>query len=325
MKNRWVRWGSWLLALMLAVTILGGCQKEERVKKFKLIGYMPNWYSLQVLETAPIERYTHINYAFAIPDKDGKILALPSADFAKRLIEIAHENGVKVLISLGGWSYNGIELEPTFVAATETSEKCEALANNIVEVAVQYGFDGVDLDWEHPKDSTANQYEALVLNLRKACSEKNLLLTCAVVGPSMTGAITDKAAACFDWINVMCYDGGSGADHSPMSLAEEYILYWTNERHIPKEQVTLGVPFYERPTWNAYSSLIAADPENAHRDETQYLGSSVYYNGIETMKAKTAFALENAGGIMVWQIVQDTDNEELSLLGAIRQTMGMDK
>ena len=43
------------------------------------------------------------------------------------------------------------------------------------------------------------------------------------------------------------------------------------------------------------------------------------------MKAKTAFALENAGGIMVWQIVQDTDNEELSLLGAIRQTIGMDK
>ena len=76
MKNRWVRWGSWLLALMLAVTILGGCQKEERVKEFKLIGYMPNWYSLQVLETAPIERYTHINYAFAIPDKDGKILSV---------------------------------------------------------------------------------------------------------------------------------------------------------------------------------------------------------------------------------------------------------
>lgn len=310
-----------LLVLMLTVAALGGCAKEGKVKDFKLIGYMPNWYSVQVLEQMPIEKYTHINYAFAIPTKDAEVLALPSPDFANRLIEIAHGQGVKVLISLGGWSYHDIELEPTFVAATDTPEKCAALARGIVEMAVQYGFDGVDLDWEHPREETAAQYEAFVLCLRKVCSQEGLLLTAAVVGPSMTGAMTDKAVACFDWINVMCYDGGQGADHSPMSLAEEYIRYWTDERHLDKSQVTLGVPFYERPTWNAYSSLVATDPDNAHRDETEYLGKTVYYNGIETMKEKTAFALENAGGIMIWQITQDTTNEDLSLLEAIRTTI----
>ena len=312
--------------LMLTVMLLGGCAREDSMKEFKVIGYMPNWYSVQVLEQMPIEKYTHINYAFAIPTKDGDVLALPNPDFASRLVEIAHENGVKVLISLGGWSYNGIELEPTFVSATETPEECALLAQNTVSLASQYGFDGVDLDWEHPKESTAGQFEALVLALQEECTKAGLYLTAAVIGgDGMTTGITDKAAAAFDWINVMCYDGGQGADHSPMSLAEDYILYWTKDRQLDPSKVTLGVPFYERPTWNAYSSLVAADPENAHRDETEFQGKTVYYNGIETMKAKTAFAMENAGGVMVWQIVQDTTDEDLSLLNAIRETIAEGK
>ncbi len=289
---------------------------------FKLIGYLPNWYDTSVLNSIPFEQYTHINYAFAIPDKEGRILSLPSSAFVERLMEKAHENNVQVLMSVGGWSYNGIELEPTFVAATETKEECDTLAKNIVETALKYDFDGVDLDWEHPNRNTAVQYESFVLSLREACTENGLWLTCAVVGTEgMTEAITDTAAACFDWINVMCYDGGEGADHSPMSLAENYIYYWTQKRNIPKEQVTLGVPFYERPTWNAYSSIVMADPENAHKDSTELLGTTVFYNGIETMKEKTAFAFENTGGIMIWQIVQDTADKDLSLLNAIRQTI----
>ena len=321
--SKYLRLGA---VLMLVSVLLGGCAREDSVKEFKVIGYMPNWYGIQVLESMPIEKYTHINYAFAIPTKDGEVMELPSPGFASRLIEIAHVHGVKVLISLGGWSYNGIELEPTFVSATETPEKCALLARNIVEIAVKYGFDGVDLDWEHPKESTAEQFEAMVLALREECTKAGLYLTAAVVGgDGMTTGITDKAAAAFDWINVMCYDGGQGADHSPMSLAEDYILYWTKDRQVDPSKVTLGVPFYERPTWSAYSSLVAADPGNAHRDETEFQGKTVYYNGIETMKAKAAFAMENAGGIMIWQITQDAVDEDLSLLNAILEMIGGEK
>ena len=313
-----------LLLLALAAGTLSACkQTDPSGEEFKLIGYMPNWYSISALDNVHIEKYTHINYAFAIPTKEGTILELPSPDFAERLIRLAHENGVKVLLSLGGWSYNDIPLEATFVAATETQEECDLLAKNTVEMALRYGFDGVDLDWEHPKASTAAQFEMLVLSLREECTKNQLSLTAAVVGgPEMDQGITDKAAAAFDWINVMCYDGGEGEDHSPMSLAEDYIRYWTAKRNLPKEKVTLGVPFYERPSWNAYGALVAADPENAHKDSTEYLGKRVYYNGIDTMKAKTSFALENAGGIMIWQINQDAADEDLSLLNAILETIG---
>ena len=314
-----------VVLMMLSIGMLCGCssaQEGEMNTDFKLIGYMPNWYSLSVLESAPIEKYTHINYAFAIPKEDGTMRDLPDEAFVNRLIEKAHAADVKVLISVGGWSYNGVVLEPTFVAATETPEKTVALAENIVAQAVQYGFDGVDLDWEHPNAQTAAQYEALVVALHEACRKHDLPLTCAVVGAeSMDQGITDKAASLFDWINVMGYDGGEGEEHSPMSLAVDYVTYWTEKRGIAKEKVILGVPFYERPTWNSYAFLVAADPSAALTDTTSFQGKTVYYNGIETMKEKTAFALENAGGIMVWQITQDAPSGELSLLDAIRSVI----
>ena len=106
-------------------------EKEEesmtQVKEdsgFRLIGYMPNWYDRSVLDTVRLEAYTHINYAFAIPKEDGTMRPLPNDAFTNKLIEKAHAAGVKVLLSVGGWSYQEIPLEATFVKATETAEKC---------------------------------------------------------------------------------------------------------------------------------------------------------------------------------------------------------
>jgi GH18 family chitinase len=47
---------------------------------------------------------------------------------------------------------------------------------------------------------------------------------------------------------------------------------------------------------------------------------SVYYNGIATIKQKTEFAKrEGLGGVMIWEISQDV-NDERSLLKSINDT-----
>lgn len=43
----------------------------------------------------------------------------------------------------------------------------------------------------------------------------------------------------------------------------------------------------------------------------------VYYNGSETIRKKTEYAQNNLGGIMVWEITQDTSDREYSLLSVI--------
>ena len=44
----------------------------------------------------------------------------------------------------------------------------------------------------------------------------------------------------------------------------------------------------------------------------------LYYNGIPTIRRKTALALERASGIMIWQILGDTPDDR-SLLAAINE------
>ena len=66
---------------------------------------------------------THVNYAFAIPTKDGHVLPLPRPDHARAVIEKAHEHGAKVCISLDGWSYEDIPLEETFRQGTDPPKK----------------------------------------------------------------------------------------------------------------------------------------------------------------------------------------------------------
>ena len=82
-------------------------------------------------------------------------------------------------------------------------------------------------------------------------------------------------------------------------------------------KVVLGVPFYERPNWASYADIVNANSANAYNDSAVINGTTVYYNGINTMSQKAKFAAENAGGIMIWEISQDTTNSNLSLMNAI--------
>lgn len=80
-----------------------------------------------------------------------KSAQLEHPEIAERLIREGHEHGVQVLISVGGWSYLDVPLEDTFIKATETPEKTEKLADAIAAMVEEYGFDGADMDWEHPR------------------------------------------------------------------------------------------------------------------------------------------------------------------------------
>lgn len=298
---------------------------QNSKKNFKVVAYYPYWKGDQ-LSKLQFSKITHVNYAFAIPTREGKLRKLEQEKLAKKLINEAHKHKVKVLLSIGGWSYNNVELEPVFKEATNTKKKREKLAKSILSMCKKYDFDGIDMDWEHPRtDTTKNQYEAFMLYLGKKLHSQNKLFTAAVLGGvNQLGvayydseAQTDKVLNELDWINVMAYDGGDGKYHSPYSFAKKCGNYWRKKREVPKEKVVLGVPFYARPTWATYEELMALD-KNAYKSDTiTFNGTKVYYNGVNTIKKKTKYALDYFGGIMIWEITQDSSNKKYSLLSAI--------
>ena len=86
---------------------------------------------------------------------------------------------------------------------------------------------------------------------------------------------------------------------------------------MPAGKVVLGVPFYGRPGWAGYGDILAADPDAGNKDHAMVSGMDVWYNGISTIEKKTAYARDNLGGIMIWELTQDTDDSGKSLLSAI--------
>jgi hypothetical protein len=61
------------------------------------------------------------------------------------------------------------------------------------------------------------------------------------------------------------------------------------------------------------------DAANANRDCATVSGAQQCYNGIPTIKRKTQWAMANAGGIMNWELSQDTTGST-SLVSAIYDT-----
>lgn len=270
--------------------------EKNVIERFKIVGYFPNWQPESEKEIQ-YNKLTHINYCFAIPTRKSTLRPLDNPELARKVIANGHKNNVKVLIAIGGWGYKCTTLEPTFLKATCTDEKCKTLSDNILALVDEYGFDGVDVDWEHPrtKGNSGKQYEKLISCLRSALNQRKKLLTSAVIaGINADGSIIYDAAAHSDnvlndvnWLNIMAYDGGDGKEHSTFEFAINSANYWLKTRNLSNQKVVLGVPFYARPSWAAYADILTAD-ENAHtKDISNYKKAEAYYNGLETIKAKT--------------------------------------
>lgn len=295
----------------------------------RVVAYYPSWRSDQ--SKLRYDIITHVVYAFAVPTPEGGLRPLEGAEQVPELIRNAHGAGAQVLLGVGGWSYQDVPLESTFLSAAETPERIEAFTDAIVQMCETYGFDGADMDWEHPRvdGSSARRYEEMMLTLAGKLHSRGMLLTSAVLsGATADGNIyydaaahSDSVLAAVDWIHVMAYDGGDGERHSGYEFAVNSAGYWRDQRGVPSEKIVLGVPFYARPGWASYGEILASVPTAADSDHVTYNGMEVWYNGPDTIRQKAAYAAENLGGIMIWEITHDTADRQKSLLTAIGEVI----
>ena len=275
-----------------------------------VIGYMPYWAGSA--SAIQYDKLTHINYSFAIPDVDGHLKPLENTAKLQQIVTNAHAVGGKVLIAVGGWSENGTPLDARFEAIGANATYRTNLVNDIVTLINTYNLDGADMDWEFPNaGSSANNFEALMTELYNALHPAGKLVTAAVSGSSWGGdGINANVKNVVDWLNIMAYDFNE-FQHSTYNDAIGAVAYYQN-KGFPNSKLALGVPFYGRNSWEAYSTII-----NSGGDPYADIYNGVGYNGITTIKQKTNYAIDNGlRGVMIWEISQDLTNQ-YSLLTAI--------
>lgn len=313
------------LAGLFLLISTDGLMAQSSPSKFRIIGYIRNGSLARSIWDLKLDKITHLNIAFINPDSSGNLKVAPAL---KDVAALAHKTGVKVLLSIGGGT------PPDYLPAIIYGNKQDLFVSALIKVLADNDLDGVDVDLEGRLVN--NNYEKFVSKLASALKQKDKLIT-AAVATIYADKYTDKALAQFDFINVMSYDKTGPwnphkpGQHAPVNMAADDMDYWTNNRGIAKEKMSLGMPFYgygfgtNAPESIAYKDIVAQYPGSEDSDQVKVRGGGIiYYNGAPTIKAKTVLALEKAGGVMIWQLSQDAKSKR-PLLDVIVDTIRSQK
>src|SRR5882757_1017450 len=302
MKSTALSFGCRILASLTGLILVAGIANESIAGN--IVGYLANWNGNPTF--VQYGKLTHINFSFAECTATGGLNC--DTTYLGSVVTHAHAAGVKVLISIGGASNGG-----TMTTAMRNARL--VLTTNIENFVHSWNLDGADIDWEAPANaSDGNLFNSLVQTLYTDLHPEGKLITAALDTGDWFGMyIPSTSFAYLDMINVMSYD--SGGDY----YFSSGITYWTG-RGVPKAKLMVGVGFFGNGAGGekAYKDIVAADKNAPYVDSS----NGYKYNGIPSMVAKTQVAKSNAGGIMIWELSQDTASTgSTSLMNTIYNTM----
>jgi GH18 family chitinase len=280
---------------------------------FKVVGYVPSYTGGAT--AAQFDMVTHINYAFLNPNDGITAAEIPNPGLLASTVTAAHARGVQVLLAVGGWTEQNNQ---GFEFYSQSASGANFFANSMMAIVTQFGLDGIDIDWEWPSatDGTDQMYVRLMdaVCAKMHANGKQCSTAVVAAGQGVSG-ISSATFPYVDWFNLMAYDMGAGAGHSSYGGAAAALDSWGG-RGLPASKMILGVPFYGRGSNFAeamtYRDIVAADPDAPQKD----ISNGMHYNGLATMKRKADLALVKGGGVMIWELSQDT-SDATSLLAAI--------
>lgn len=303
----------------------------------KVVGYLPMWAMPYMPDWKSL---THLCLAFGTVQSDGTI-DTEAVCTNRYIIDEAHKHDVKVLLSIGGGS------SKSFSSVILDKKKRGILIKNLKKNIDELGLDGIDVDYEEWEGGRAGAskldlerrkaLESLYKELRGAVGSHKLI-TAAVNASWDNGGF--GTYNCFnntmhqylDFVSLMIYDktgpwsGTVTGPHSDWEFFTNAIHHWLNNRKLPKGKLIAGVPFYGYK----FSSKHRADDAQAlpykkildlYPEQDVHLKDSVgllYYDGIPAIKRKAEYVKgQHLGGIMFWEITQDTKDTDKSLLNQI--------
>jgi GH18 family chitinase len=249
---------------------------------------------------------------------DGGYGKIANEDKLIDLVERAHAEKVKVLLSLGG---GGSDNPGAFDSIAADPALTDAFVRSTISMMARYCLDGIDMDWEFPTAGNAAYFALLMDALSARLHLFGKELTIAVSATAFYGQYcVDSVIDDVDFLNIMAYDDGygtPGVHHSTYWYARAAMDYWLIIRRVPQAKAILGLPFYGRSLKDrhsiSYFNLLRSDPWASSADVSGEFG----YNGFDTLRAKAVnLARARGGGIMIWQLNQDAKGAA-SLLNAI--------
>lgn len=259
-----------------------------------------------------------INCAFITANSSGTLYGSTYLNnVSTYILPKAKQKGVWVLMSIAPESsWSAIAASPSLI---------NTFANNIVAMINQYGFDGVDIDWETPTSSESESFVLLArtVNEKVKANNSNHLVTAAIGGGKWQPPRYNlkDSHQYLDYINMMTYGMVSengyyqnalfpsstydniansvGRTLISCSIEESVAIYSTY--NIPYEKIIVGAAFYgmkQSRTYNSstqtWSGWVRTSSPHYHTIVSNYLNNSsydVYFDDV----AKVPYILKKDG------------------------------
>lgn len=270
---------------------------------------------------------------FSLSDNEGNFRSFATADYVTK----AHAYGLQVWGVLDDFNYNiennaGIDV---YEILTSTSKR-QNLIEKIIEAAVSYGLEGINLDFEKVTSESGIHYVQFLREISAACRNAGLVLSVDNYVPLNFNEYyrLDIQGVLVDYVIIMGYDEHWGGSGNPGSVAS--INYVENGikktlESVPAEKVINALPLYTR-VWKIdgavvtddslsvrntadFLSRVNAEPEWDEETCQNYAewtsGSATYKLWIEDeesieVKLKV-MSVQNIGGVAVWRLGGGTE------------------
>ena len=338
-----------LLVLVLASPPLAG-DPPAPPRAFAVFGYLPEYRLAGTDWNATLSRVTHLALFSLEVTSDAKLASLdrfPDAATFARIRAAADARGARVLVTLGGAGRTG---GLPLVAAS--GPKRRTLVRTLVAFCRAKALDGVDFNWEYPRDDA--DFASLASLLRAASApfrDANLVATMAyhpLDGRSEAFLASAKVARHVHLAHAMAYDRPDrDGRHASLALADATLAEArrADETETLARVVALGVPFYARHARTGeartYAELVRELEREREREEggdsprgdseaeaeadvlknfeRRALARGWSVDGPRTARAKVRAARDaGAAGVAVWELGQDLHPDDpRSLLRAI--------
>ena len=304
---------------------------------FKIVAYVQAGESPSLIPDSKYKMITHLLYAFLAPKEDasGDLRALPSQTNFDMYKAKAKANNVKFGIAVG---FGGTVTESTYLTIAESPVARAKFVKNIVDFAKLNKLDGVDMDWEYPRDNNGGTaaFQSLMQELSIELHAVGLFLSAAVTPGVYTSTnklgISNSTFQYMDFVNIMQYDGpgydaAEPLNHASYKMSVASLDFWLGTRGLDKAKAIVGVPLYgkgvdaDKKAVSLVYKSIEASGADVTKNTATVNGISYGFNGITTMKQKAQLAKDRANGIMFWSFGQDSHNEN-SLIKAVNDQLG---
>lgn len=182
---------------------------------------------------------------FSVINSEGDIIDKGNKEYAKKYYEYGYEV----------WPLINNSFDPDLThELLSSSRKREKLINNILNIYLDYGFQGINIDFENVYLKTRDYLTQFVRELYPVFKEAGLVVSMDVTGLSTSENWSQcydrrRLSEVVDYMVLMAYDQHWAGSPVAGSVAE---YDWVENsilgvlKYIPNDKLVLGIPFYTR-------------------------------------------------------------------------------